>query len=192
MSFFGLPVFKVPSALIGRHSLPVIPANPVIYVPHVSVQKYVGCIIITDSLSGYGYDILLPKLSGKNAYGVFSGQVNGRPCSDFDCANTLMRSIHFVVNNAAQFIEFTDPATGNPYKIFVMHMRRIDLPRMNANLRGSIASNDFPYFTRFPLNLISQFHNYQCLRDDAGIDHFLDSTAVALVSRLVPNIHRYV
>lgn len=191
MSFYGLPVFKIPSALVGRG----IPVDPVVYVQHVPAQyvpaQYVGCIMITDSLSGHGYDMLLPKLSGKNAYGVFSGKIGG-PYSDFDCAHTLMRSIHFPLKNHAQFIEFNDPATGTPYKIFVMYMRRIDLPRLNANLRGSIASNDFAYFTRFPLNLISRFHNYQCLKDDSGTDRFLDAPAVALVSRLVPNIHHYI
>lgn len=193
MSFFGLPVFKVPDALVGRRRTMnafEIPVDPVIYVHHLPINKFVGCLIITDSLSGYGYDVLLPKLSGQNSYGVFSGKV-GRPYNDFDCTHTLMRSIHIPLDHSTQFIEFNDPATGNPYKIYVKYMRRVDLPRLNASLRTSIASNDFTYFSRFPLSVVSIRHNCQTLDDDAGVCRFLNSSASASVSRIIQNIGRF-
>jgi hypothetical protein len=193
MSFFGLSVFKMPSALIGRgHVMTAveIPVNPVVYVQHLSANKFVGCLIITDSLSGHGYDVLLPKLSGQNSYGIFSGKVGGY-YTDYDCTCTLMRAINIHLNQSTPFIEFNDPATGNPYKIYVKYMRRIDLPRLNASLRSSIASNDFTYFTRFPLNVVSIHHNCQTLDDDAGVCRFLNSPASASVSRIIQNIGRF-
>ena len=194
MSFFGLPVFKVPVALIGRGrnmTAVEIPINPVVYIQHLPTNKFVGCLIITDSLSGHGYDVLLPKLSGQNSYGVFSGKVGG-PYSDYDCTHTLMRAINIPLDHSTQFIEFTDPATGFPYKIYVKYMRRVDLPRLNASLRSSIASNDFAYFTRFPLNVISVHHNCQTLYDDAGVTQFLNAPSSACVSRIVRNIGRFI
>jgi len=193
MSFFGLPVFKVPVALIGRGRAMnafEIPVDPVIYVQHLPTNKFVGCLIITESLTGHGYDVLLPKLSGQNSYGVLSGKVGG-PYSDYDCTHTLLRSINISLDHSTPFIEFTDPATGNPYKIYVKYMRRVDLPRLNASLRSSIASNDFAYFTRFPLNVISIHHNFQTLGDDAGVTRFLNSSASSSVSRIFQNISRF-
>lgn len=193
MSFFGLQVFQIPSALIGRSRTMAtieIPVNPVVYIRHMSANKYVGCIIVTDSLSGYGYDVLLPKLSGQNSYGIFSGKVGG-PYSDFDCMNTLMKAIHFPLTVEPSFVEFTDPASGDPYKIYVKYIRRVDLPRLNASLRSSIASNDFTYFTRFPLSNISIHHICQTLVDDAGVPHFLNSSASSCILRVVQNIQRF-
>lgn len=193
MSFFGLPVFKVPVALIGRGRTMnafEIPADPVIYIQHIPANKFVGCLIITNSLSGYGHDILLPKLSGQNSYGVFSGKVGG-PYSDYDCTHTLMRSINIPLEHSTQFIELTEPSTGNQYKIYVKYMHRVDLPRINASLRSSIASNDFTYFTRFPLNIVSIHHNCQTLDDDAGVCRFLNSSASSSVSRIIQNIERF-
>lgn len=193
MSFFGLPVFQIPSALIGRGrnmTAVEIPVNPVVYIQHLPTNKYVGCIIITQSLSGYGYDVLLPKLSGQNSYGVFSGKIGG-PYSDYDCANTLMRSINIPLEHSTPFIEFNDPATGNPYKIYVKFMRRVDLPRINSSLRSSIASNDFSYFTRFPLSMVSVHHNFQTLHDDAGVIRFLNTPSSSSVAQIVRNIGRF-
>jgi len=183
MSFFGLSVFKLPTVAI--------PVDPVIFVQHVPMNRYVGCVIITDSITGYGYDIIIPKLSGQNSYGVFSGKVGGS-YSDYDCTHTLMRSIHLPFDNSTRFIEFNDPATGNPHKIYVKYMRRVDLSRLNASLRSSIASNDFAYFTRFPLSTVSVHHNFQTLDDDAGVTRFLNSVASACVSRIVRNLGRFV
>lgn len=194
MSFFGLSIFQIPTALIGRrqtiHSMQI-PVNPVVYIQHMPTNKYVGCIIITNSTSGYGYDILMPKLSGKNSYGIFSGKVGGS-YSDYECTQTLMRTINFNLPYSAQFIEFNDPATGTPYKVYIMYIRNVNLPRLNTSISHSIASNDFPFFTRFPTSLISKYQNMQSLKDDSGIDHFLDSTASTIVSRIVPNISQYV
>lgn len=193
MSFFGLQIFQIPSALFGRRRGVAnieIPVNPVVYVQHMSVNKYVGCIIITDSLSGYGYDILLPKLSGQSSYSIFSGKVGG-PYADFDCMNTLMKAIHLPLSVAPSFIEFGDPASGNPYKIYVKYIRRIDLPRLNASLRSSIASNDFTYFTRFPLSNISIHHICQTIVDDAGVPHFINSLASSCILRVVQNVQRF-
>jgi hypothetical protein len=189
MSFFGLPVFKVPVALVERRSFEI-PVDPVFYVQHLPLNKFVGCLIITDSFSGYGYDLLLPKLSGQNSYGVFSGKVGGA-YSDYDCTHTLMRALNIHLDQSTPFIEFNDPATGNPYKIYVKYMRRVDLPRINASLRSSIASNDFTYFTRFPLSVISIHHNCQTLDDDAGVTRFMNSSASASVLRIVQNIGRF-
>jgi hypothetical protein len=194
MSFFGLSVFQVPTALIGRKQTVQtmqIPLNPLVYIQHIPTNKYVGCMIITNSTSGYGYDILMPRLAGKNSYGIFSGKVGGS-YSDYDCTQTLLRSINFNLPYSAQFIEFDDPATGTPYKVYIMYIRNVNLPRLNSSIRGSITSNDFSYFTRFPTSLISQYQSMQCLKDDSGIDHFLDSTASTLLSRVVPNIGKYI
>jgi hypothetical protein len=192
MSFFGLNVFQIPAALIGRRRAIAaeIPVNPVVYINHLPADKYVGCIIITDSLSGYGYDMLLPKLSGQNSYGIFSGKVGG-PYADFDCMNTLMRAIHLPLTIVPSFIEFSDPASGTPYKIYVKYIRRVDLPRLNTSLRTSIAYNDFTYFTRFPLSNVSVHNINQTLNDDAGVSRFLNSSATVCVQRVVQNIHRF-
>jgi hypothetical protein len=201
MSFFGLPTFKLPTFKLptvlvsnGRCEIPVNPVNPVnpvVYVQHLSVNKFVGCLIITDSLSSHGYDVLLPKISGQNSYGVFSGKIGG-PYSDYDCTNTLMRSIHIPLEYSSPFIEFNDPSTGNPYKIYVKYMRRVDLSRLNASLSSSIASNDFAYFTRFPLSTVSIYHNFQTLNDDAGVTRFMNSSASAITSRIIQNLDRFI
>ena len=194
MSSFGLSVFKLPSAYIGRQRFMTsfeIPVEPVLYVQHMPVNKYVGCIIITNSLSGYGYDVVLPKLSGQNLYGVFSGRVGG-PYSDYDCTQTLMRSINLHIDHSTPFIEFNDNGTDIPYKIYVKYMTRLDLQRMNYSLQSSIASNDFEYFSRFPLNVVSYHHNFNSLNDDAGVTRFLNSSASTSVRRIVQNIHRFV
>ena len=191
-SFFGLSVFRLPSAFV-RHSVPsiqVVPVDPVIYIQHIP-QNYVGFIIITDSLSGYGYDVLLPKCSGKNSYGVFSGKIGG-PYSDIDCARTLARSINIQLDSSTPCIEYSDPATGTPYKVYVKYVRRIDLPRLNSALRTSTASADFAYFTRFPTNTISRYQSCQCINNDAGVSCFLDASASALITRLISNIERFV
>lgn len=192
--FSGLSVFQIPAAFVGRRpptNAFQIPANPVVYVQHIPANKYVGCVIITNSSSGYGYDLIMPHLSGKSSYGVFSGKVGGL-YSDIDCANTLARSINLNISHSTPFVEFNDPSTGNPYKIFVLYMRRFDLQRLNASIRHSIASNDFSYFSRFPTSLISSYQSMQCLKDDAGVDRFFDASACALISRIIPNIGKYV
>lgn len=194
MSFFGLSVFQIPYVVIGRRqTIPIIPTIPTIPTIQISINPvvYVGCMIITNSTSGYGYDILMPRLAGKNSYGIFSGKVGG-PYSDYDCTHTLMRSINFNLPHSAQFVEFNDPATGTPYKVYIMYVRNINLPHLNASIRGSIVSNDFSHFTRFPTSLISRYQSMQCLKDDSGIDQFLDSTASTIVSRVVPNIGKFI
>ena len=194
MSIFGLPIFRLPAALIGRRDVPIleIPVDPVIYVQHaITMNRYVGCVIITNSISGYGYDLLLPLMSGRNCYSVFSGKVGGS-YTDYDCANTLLRAVNLNLRQSTPYIELTDPATGNPYKIFVMYIPRCDLRHLNSSLKYSIASHDYTYFTRFPLDLISRHQSCQSIRNDAGVDCYLNAIAASVVSRIHANIDRYV
>jgi hypothetical protein len=130
-------------------------------------------------------------MTGQNAYSVFSGKIGGS-YTDFDCANTLLRAVNLNLHQSTLSIELTDPATGNPYKIYVLYIPRCDLPRLNLSLRHSIASTDYVHFTRFPLELISRHQSCQSIKNDAGVDCYLNAIAASVVSRLNANIGRYV
>jgi hypothetical protein len=193
--FFGLPVFQIPTALFGRRNVHTIeiPVDPVIYVPNMVTinHRYVGCIFITNSASGYGYDIILPRMSGQNIYSVYSGKVGGL-YNDYDCMCTLLSILNLNIDYSTPSIEVRDPSSGIPYKVYVKYLHRLDLPRINNSLNRSIASNDYAYFTRFPTNMISLHQSCQSIKDDAGVDKYLDAISSSIVSKINANIGRYV
>jgi len=197
-ALYGLSIFRLPSFFTKVSTVPsplmeqFIPTNPVIYNPGAMFvqETFVGCMIITNSIGGYGYDIVLPMLRGNSSYGLFTGKIEG-PHTSIACVQTLMRIFNIQVSSDTPFIDVKDPGTGNTYRIYIKYMRSLDLVRLNHTLSQSIARVDFAYFTRFPLNLM-QSHSHQSLLDDSGVSKTLNAAAAYVVNKVHHKIHHYV
>jgi hypothetical protein len=152
----GLGQFMQQVQMAQAFGIPHQAFNPqqTIHIRHEVIPKRVtsvGCIILTESHSTNGYDIIMIENRMSMRHEVFGGDIGGNYNAK-DCLNNLTSYLSIQVNDNTQFFDIQHPNNGKVYRIYVVFQSNFSCMRSDSVINSvPILRNTFTNFVRIPI-----------------------------------------